>query len=37
MSKKNEQHYIPRVYLKWFQIDDEKNKNFVYCDHPPKG
>ena len=31
MSKKNEQHYIPRVYLKWFQIDDEKNKNFVYC------
>jgi hypothetical protein len=33
-SKKNkpkEQHYIPRVYLKQFQIDLETNKGFVYC------
>lgn len=31
MSKKIKQHYIPRVYLKWFQIDNDQNKNFVYC------
>jgi len=31
MTKKIEQHYIPRVYLKWFQIDDSFNKSFVYC------
>jgi len=31
MTKKIEQHYIPRVYLKWFQIDDTLNKSFVYC------
>lgn len=31
MSKKIKQHYIPKVYLKWFQIDNDQNKNFVYC------
>jgi len=31
MSKKLQQHYIPRVYLKNFQIDDSENKSFVYC------
>ncbi|MEO6721910.1 MAG: DUF4238 domain-containing protein [Ferruginibacter sp.] len=31
MTKKIEQHYIPRVYLKWFQIDEAENKSFVYC------
>ncbi|HPI40461.1 MAG TPA: DUF4238 domain-containing protein [Pseudobdellovibrionaceae bacterium] len=31
MSKQIDQHYIPRVYLKWFQIDSVENKSFVYC------
>lgn len=31
MNKKIQQHYIPRVYLKYFQIDDSANKSFVYC------
>src|SRR5690242_943301 len=31
MTKKIDQHYIPRVYLKWFQIDEAQNKSFVYC------
>jgi hypothetical protein len=31
MSKKIQQHYIPRVYLKQFQIDAAENKSFVYC------
>lgn len=31
MVKKIEQHYIPRVYLKNFQIDSGVNKSFVYC------
>ena len=30
-TKPKEQHYIPRVYLKQFQIDLETNKGFVYC------
>ncbi len=31
MTKKIQQHYIPRVYLKHFQIDNTANKSFVYC------
>jgi hypothetical protein len=31
MNKKKQQHYIPRVYLKNFQIDDNVNRSFVYC------
>lgn len=31
MTKKIQQHYVPRVYLKHFQIDDDTNKSFVYC------
>ncbi len=30
MTKKIEQHIIPRVYLKHFQIDEAENKSFVY-------
>ncbi len=31
MAKNIEQHYIPRVYLKHFQIDDTTNKSRVFC------
>ena len=31
MTKHIQQHYIPRVYLKNFQIDDKNNKSFVWC------
>ncbi len=31
MSKPVEQHYIPKAYLRHFQIDNDKNKSFVYC------
>jgi|GEM_PF-1632613 len=31
MSKPVEQHYIPKTYLRHFQIDNDKNKSFVYC------
>jgi Protein of unknown function (DUF4238) len=31
MAEKIFQHYIPRVYLKHFQIDDTRNKSFVHC------
>jgi Protein of unknown function (DUF4238) len=30
-NKPREQHYVPRVYLKQFQIDDVANRSFVYC------
>ena len=31
MTKPILQHFIPRVYLKQFQIDNAQNKSFVYC------
>jgi len=31
MSKPNLQHYIPKTYLRQFQIDSVHNKSFVYC------
>ncbi len=31
MTEKIQQHYVPRVYLKHFQIDNSANKSFVYC------
>ena len=31
MSKPVLQHYIPKTYLRQFQIDNDKNKSFVYC------
>ena len=31
MLKPVEQHYIPKAYLRHFQIDNDKNKSFVYC------
>lgn len=30
-NKPKDQHYIPRVYLKNFQIDNDENKSFVWC------
>lgn len=30
-TKPEQQHYVPKVYLKQFQIDDQANKSFVYC------
>jgi hypothetical protein len=30
-QKKKMQHIIPRVYLKFFQIDERDNKSFVQC------
>jgi Protein of unknown function (DUF4238) len=30
-TKPREQHHIPRVYLKQFEIDQGANKSFVYC------
>ncbi|GAB3983140.1 hypothetical protein GCM10028806_56060 [Spirosoma terrae] len=29
-DKPNKQHYVSRVYLKQFQIDDDQNKSFIY-------
>jgi len=31
MSTPKKHHIIPKVYLKQFQIDNDKNKNFVFC------
>jgi hypothetical protein len=31
VTKPDLQHYVPKVYLRQFQIDDDDNKNFVYA------